>query len=119
MIEVRRDTDTVHMRQVDHETPVANCVACHIVPTAPDGNWKTMLTAIVHASCHITSIATPGDERRMTIDHGIPDPPRGIVVRSGRLQQVTAKSRTQSVEIGRSITSRVEWHFFLLQLSGS
>ena len=70
---VRVDARGLHLREVDYDTVVAHGIAGNVVPTAADGEDEPIVSCKVYGKDDVRRRSAPSDERRVLIDHGVPD----------------------------------------------
>jgi hypothetical protein len=84
----RIDIDTVHARQIDHQTAVAHRLTGDVVTAATHGDQQILLTAEVNRSYDIGNPSTPDNQRRSVVDHPVPDHASAVVALVVRTEHI-------------------------------
>ncbi len=77
----RVHVDSLHGRQVDHEAIVDQGASRDVVPAAADRHDEIVLAREIHGRRHVPGVPAAHDDRRMAVDHSVPDGARVIVSR--------------------------------------
>jgi hypothetical protein len=83
------DPDPLHEREIEHEAGIAHRVAGHVVSPAPDGEDEFVLAGEVHGGDDVGHPGTAHDQRRVAVDHGVPELTDGVIVRVAGLEELT------------------------------
>ena len=75
------DPDVFHPRQVDHEAFIAHRVPRHVVSTASDCQYESMVPCEGDRLDHIVRVLATHYHRGSAVDHRVPDSPCLVVVR--------------------------------------
>jgi hypothetical protein len=70
---------TAHLREVDHQAAVVDCVAGDVVAAALDRDEQVLLAREVDGVDDIGRAAALHDQRRSTVDQPVPDRARVVV----------------------------------------
>jgi len=90
---VRRiDAHALRPAEIDHQAAIAHGTAGDVVPASADCHDEIVSPGKVDASHHIRCAGTAGDQRRVPIDHAIPDLACPILAVVRAQQQPAAQS---------------------------
>ena len=92
----RIDTHGSHHRQIDQQATVARTAARSVVPTTPDREQHSVLARIVDRRTHIIGRGAAGDQRRLLVEHRVPDLPDLVIVRVPRLDEFATELRPKA-----------------------
>ncbi len=67
------DVDRAHPRQIDHHAPIADGAPRDVVTGALDRHQQAVFTAKAHRLHHVGDAAATHDQRRVAIDHRVPN----------------------------------------------
>ena len=95
---LRIDADTPHQGEVDHDAVVAGREAADAVTTRPDRDHEVLLSRETDRTDHVVDVAAAGDDRRVAIDHPVPDDPGRVVVGASRQHDLTAERLAERCE---------------------
>src|SRR5438477_12220 len=70
--------DALHGRQVDHQATVAHAVAGRTVAAAADGQGQAVVARKVNRADDVGGTSATYDQRRVAVDHAVPDHARRI-----------------------------------------
>jgi hypothetical protein len=84
-----------HERHIEHQAAIAHGKSRNIVTAALDGQAKAVLAREVHARHHVGHAEAACDERRPTVDHGVPDRTRLVVAGLAGEQDWTPQTRSE------------------------
>jgi hypothetical protein len=103
------DPDPFHEGEIEHQPTVTDGITRHVVSPTADGEDELVLAGEGDRGNDIRNTGRAHDQRRVAVDHRIPEPTDGVVVRVARLEESTAQLRAKSLEHllvkGWSVTS--------------
>jgi len=87
---LRVDEHAVHRREVDHESAVADGAARDVVAAAPNRERQSGLPREVHGGDDVGRTGTARDDRRISVDHSVPELSRLVVPCVARQHELAA-----------------------------
>ena len=100
--------DVAHGREIDRQSVIQDGLAGDTVATAADGHSQPLLAGEVHSRDHVIVVLAVGDQRRLAVDHAVPD-------RAGSVVLVVIGAYHPALErTAESIVDRYFGHKFLL-----
>jgi len=116
----RIDVDAAHLREIDHQAAVVDCVAGDVVAAALDRDEQVLLAREGDGVDDIGCAAALHDQRRSTVDQPVPERAGIVVARIAGSQNRSAQSVLE--DLGRfrvecGFSRRLACHRFLLSVS--
>ena len=93
------DGDTVHRAEVDHHAAIADGVACVVVTTAPDGDFKLPRSGEADRLGDLCRTRAARDDRRFSIDRAVPHRATVVVFGITGGQNLAAKRRAKRIDL--------------------
>ena len=87
----------LHLREVYNEAAVADTQAGAVVPAA-DGEEQAVLAGEVDRDDHVSNVGAACDQGRASVDHGIVDLARLVVVFIAWLDQLASQTSPQALD---------------------
>ena len=81
--------DRFHVRQIDHQTTIANRIPGNIMPAAAHRQKQVMLPGQIDRTDHVADTGATDNHAGSSIDHSIPDLADFIIGRVRRQDHVT------------------------------
>jgi hypothetical protein len=107
--------DAAHLREVDHQAAVVDCVAGNVVAAALDRDEQVLLAREVDGVDDIGCAAALHDQRRSTVDQTVPDRARLVVARIAGSQNRSPHTFRECLgrfRVERHLSSRLVCHCF-------
>jgi hypothetical protein len=104
------------MRDRSITRPPSQTVAGEVVAAAPYRDLQILRPSEADRRDHVVRPGATGDDRRAPVDHAVPDPARGLVVRVVRKDQIAAQAFPELRDVGCAQASlalgirRRPWH---------
>ena len=87
------DVNSLHRREVDHQSAVDRSTAADVVAATADRNLEVRCAREIYCIGHVGRAVAPRDERGSLVNQAVVHAPGVVISRIGRLQQMARECR--------------------------